>query len=592
MSDEYDILIKNALIVDGTGSKPYNGALSVKGERIEAVGEVSGNLKGDAKTVINAKGMAVSPGFIDVHNHVDLSILYYPHAQSFVRQGITSFVGGHCGDSTGPYNEYIGEPWFYVDIYHDVRPTMGRSGWLIPIDDFNVRHKELYGWEVNWDSMAGFFKKVEETGITPNMVPLVGHGDIRSFVMGMDYKRYATKKEVKEMKKLVEQAMLDGCRGLSVGRGYEPGSWASFEEILECAKVSAKYKGVYNSHNLRRSPRGEYKPNEAPLNPIHGVLEAIDIGRKAKMSVQISHLGSGFSVTPPDNKIMTEAAIKATLKTIDDANEEGLNINFDVIPHHQTGGIFSSPYFVNTFSKWLKIAGSPEQLVKALEMHDLREEIKEEIKSGKMMMMNPKTDPKWAEKRYIREHKKSEWVDKNLAEIAEMLDMSAIDVIFEVIMEDPNCKYQSIRNKTDWVKREYYKHPRMMVGCDTFAVDEFAQCTSPSRMYPNQNAFGGHPGYLRRMVRETGELTLQEAVRKITSSPAHKFMMTDRGVLKEGAYADITIWDPKTITDMGTAVEPRQYPKGIEYVIINGEVVVKKNKQNKSMPGKILCREG
>ena len=468
MSEKYDILIKNALIVDGTGTEPYKGAVAVKGERIEAVGDV----KGAAETVIDARGKAVSPGFIDVHNHVDLSILYYPKAQSFVMQGITSFVGGHCGDSTGPYNEYIGEPWFYVDIYQDVRPMMGRGGWLIPKDDFNVRHKELYGWEVDWDTMAGFFKKVEETGLTPNMVPLVGHGDIRSFVMGMDYKRYATKKEVNQMKKLVEQAMKDGCRGMSVGRGYEPGSWADFDEILACAKVAAKYKGVYNSHCMRSGPRGDLKPTEAPPNPIHGVLEAIDIGRKAKMSVQVSHLGNQFTVTPPDNKIMTEAAIKATLKTIDDAVEEGLDVNFDVIPHHQTGGIFTSPYMVGTFSKWLKIAGSPEQLVKAFEMQDLVDEIKEQINSGKMRMLNPKRDPKWAEKRYIREHKKMEWVDKNLAEIAEELEISPVDALFEVIKEDPMCKYQSIRNKDDWIKLEYYKHPRMMVGCDTFAVDE------------------------------------------------------------------------------------------------------------------------
>jgi len=592
MSEEYDVLIKNALIVDGTGVLPYKGALFVKNERIHAVGEVSGDLKGDAKTVIDAKGMAVTPGFIDVHNHVDLSILYYPNAQSYVMQGITSFVGGHCGDSTGPYNEFIGEPWFYIDLYQDVRPKMGRGGWLIPKDDFNVRHKELYGWEVDWNTMAGYFKKVEETGMTPNMLPLVGHGDIRSFVMGMDYKRYAKKKEVRQMRELTEQAMLDGCCGLSVGRGYEPGSWANFEEILACAKVSAKYGGIYNSHCLRTGPRRDMKPNEAPANPIYGVLEAIDIGRKAKMSVQISHLGNQFTVTPPDNKIMTEAAIRATLKTVDEANEEGLNVHFDVIPHHQSGGIFTSPYLIGIFSKWLKIAGTPEQLVNAFRMYDLRDEVKEQINSGKMRMLNPKRDPKWAEKRFIREHKKKEWVDKNVSEIAEILEKSPVDALFEIISGDPMCKAQTIRNKDDWIKLEYYKHPNMMIGCDTFAVDEKTQNRHPTWMLPSQNAFGGHPGYLKRMVRETGLLSIEEAVRKITSLPATKFKMTDRGVLKPGAYADITVWDPEIITDMGTAIEPRQYPKGIEYVIINGETVVKKGKQNKAMPGKILYREG
>lgn len=591
MSEEHDILIKNGIIVDGTGNPPYKGALSVKDQQIQAVGEVSGDLKGDARIIIDANGKAVSPGFIDVHNHVDLSILYYPLAQSFVMQGITSFVGGHCGDSAGPYNEYIGEPWFYIDIYQDVSPKMGRNEWLIPKDDFNVRHKELYGWEVDWDTMAGYFKRVEETGLTPNMIPLVGHGDLRSFVMGIDYKRYAKKKEIKEMQKLTEKAMLDGCCGLSVGRGYEPGSWANFEEILACAKVSAKYGGIYNSHCLRSGPRGDKKPSEAPLNPIYGVLEAIDIGRKAKMSVQISHLGNQFTVNPPDNDIMTEAAIKATLKTIDDANEEGLNVHFDVIPHHQSGGIFSSPYLIGIFSKWLKIAGSPKQLVNAFRMDDLREEIKENINSGKMMQLNPNTDPLWAEKRYILEHKKVDWVHKNILEIAEMLKISPVDALFNIITEDPMCKVQTIRNKDDWVKLEYYKHPNMMVGCDTFAVDDKAQNRHPSWMLPSQNAFGGHPGYLKRIIRETGFLSMEEAVRKITSLPANKFKIKDRGILRPGSYADITIWDPEIITDMGTAAEPRQYPKGIDYVIINGEIVVKKGKQNKVMPGKILYRE-
>ena len=587
MSDEYDFIIKNALIVDGTGSVPFKGGVAVSGEKIVALGEV----KDDANVVLDAKGHIVSPGFIDVHNHVDLSILYYPKAESFVRQGITSFVGGHCGDSTGPYNEFIGEPWFYSDLYQDVRPTMGRGDWLVPKDAFNEKHRELYGWEVDWDTMAGYFKRVEETGHSPNMVSLVGHGDIRSYVMGTDYKRYATKKEIREMRNLVDQAMQDGCRGLSVGRTYEPGRWANFEEILACAKVAAKYDGIYNSHCMRSEPRGDKKPEEARENPVYGVLEAIDIGRKAKMSVQISHLGNQFNVTPPDNEIMTEAAVKATLKVIDDANEEGLDVNFDVIPHHQTGGIFVSPYLVGAFSKWLKIAGNPEQLVKALEMEDLRDGIKEYINEGKTFAINPKSTPNWAEKRIVRVCKEPKFVDKNIAKIAEELEMEPIDAVFEVIKADPMTKVHSFRTEDDRVKLDYFQHPRMMVGCDTFAVDEKTQNRHPTWMLPNQNAFGGFAFYLRRMVREEKRLTLEEAVRKVTSQPAKKFKMTDRGVLKPGAYADIAVWNPETISDRGDQIEPRRYPDGFDYVLINGTMVFDGKEHTGALPGKVLYRE-
>ncbi|MBN1682990.1 amidohydrolase family protein [Candidatus Bathyarchaeota archaeon] len=590
MSDEYDVLFKNALIVDGTGAPSFKGGLAIKGERIQKITK-DDFPKGDYKKILDVKGNVVSPGFIDVHNHVDLSILYYPRAESFVRQGITSFVGGHCGDSTGPYNEFIGEPWFYVDIYQEVRPTMGRSEWLIPKDDFNVRHKELYGWEINFKTMADYFKKVEETKLSPNMAPMVGHGDIRSYVMGMDYKRYAKKKEINEMKKLVEQAMLDGCIGLSVGRTYEPGRWASFEEILACAKVASKYGGVYNSHSLRSLPRGDMSPDDVPAHPIWGIQEVIEIGKKAKMSVEVSHLGSGWVVTPDGNDIMTEAGIRATLKVIDDAVKEKVNIHFDIIPHYQTGGIFTSPYLFAIFSQWEKIAGSPEQLAKAFNMKDLREEIKKKINSGDLLSVNPKRDPLWAEKLYVKVCKDERFVDKNIKEIADLLKVKPVDVLFDILQADPWTKTMNARTKDDWAKLEYFKHPRMMIGCDTFAIDENYQCKTGTLMLPNQNAFGGMAYYLRRMIREKKLLTIEEAVRKITKMPADKFMMKDRGILKEGAYADITVWNPKTIKDNGDQIEPRRYPDGIMNVIINGQIVVEDNKHTGALSGKILYRQ-
>jgi len=589
MSEEFDILIKNAVVVDGTGSPSYKGEIAVKGERIANIGKSS--IKADAKNVIDAKGLTVAPGFIDVHNHVDLSILYYPRAESFICQGITSFVGGHCGDSAGPYGDYIGEPWFYREIYEDVRPRMSRNDWLIPRDLFNERHKELYGWEVDWTTMAGYFKRIEATGLTPNFVPLVGHGDIRSLVMGTDFKRYVTKKEIKKMQEHVEQAMLDGCRGISVGRTYEPGSWADFDEILGCAKVAAKYDGIYNSHCLRGGPRGDKKPEEVPPNPVYGVEEAIDVGRKAKMSVQISHLGNQFIVTPPDNKIMTEAAVRATLKIIDDAVEKGINVHFDVIPHHQTGGIFTSPYLIGVLSQWLKIAGSPEQLAEALRMEDLRNEIKEKINSGKIQTLNPIQMPDWAEKRIIKVCKDERFINKTIDQIAKELKVGPLDALFEIVRTDPVTKNLSIRTDDDSAKIEYYKHPRMMVGVDTFAVDDKYEGRHPPYMFPNENAFGGMVHYLRRAVRETKTLSLEEAVRKITSQPAKKFKMTDRGVLKVGAYADLVVMNPETISDKGDQIEPRKYAEGIEHVIINGTFALKNRKHTGVLPGKILYRE-
>jgi N-acyl-D-amino-acid deacylase len=590
MSEEYDILIKNATIVDGTGSPAYKGALSVQGERIAAIGKVEGELKGDAKNVIDAEGLTVTPGFIDVHNHGDLSILYYPKADGFVRQGITSFVGGQCGDSPGPFGDYIGLPWVLGDVYADVADKMYYKDWLQPRDLINPRHKELYGWEIDWNTMGGFFKKLEKTGLSPNYVPLVGHGDVRSLVMGPDFKRTATKKEITEMRKHVDQAMLDGCRGISVGRDYDPGIYAKMDELVGCAKAAAKYDGVYASHSLRTGHRKAREIGVPGPVPMNGVLEAIDVGRQGKMSVQVSHLGTLYQVSPGGNKDMTMTAIKSTLKVIDDAVEEGLDVNFDVIPHHAAGGIGSSPYMIGPLKPWLKVAGSPEQFVKSLKMEDFREEIKATIRSGKWYSLNPNMRPTWANGSTIMECKEKRFIDKTIAQIAEELEVEPLDALFKVIMADPETKGMR-KAGSDWAKLEYFKHPRMMVGIDTFAVDHTRESRHFPPSYPSENSFGGFARYLRRAVRETDTLSVEEAVRKITSSPARKFKMTDRGVLKPGAYADIVAVNMETVTDKGNALEPRQYPEGIEYVAINGKLVVDNSKHTGALPGKILYRE-
>ncbi len=588
MSDEIDILIKNALIVDGTGAQSYKGALAINGERITAVSKTP--IMADAETVIDAKGLAVTPGFIDVHNHGDLSILYHPRAEGFIHQGITTFVGGQCGDSPGPFGDWIGLPWVLSDLYRDISPRMYVEDWLQPRELVNQRHREVYGWEIDWNTMGEFFQRVKAKEISPNYVPLVGHGDIRSLVMGPDFKRSATVTEIKEMVKHTEQAMKEGCRGITVGRDYDPGIWADFDEILACAKMAAKYGGVYASHSLRTGHRKPRRPGEFPPVKTMGVLEAIDIGRKAKMPVQVSHLGVLYDVTPGDDKALMMEAVKATMRIIDEARTEGIDVNFDEIPHHLAGGISTSPWLIHSLRPWLEIAGSPEQLAKALRMPDFRDEIKACIWAGKHYGLNPNINPNWARERVIAECKEKAFHEKTVAKVAQESSVDELDALFNIIMADPYTKVER-RGTDDWVKLEFYKHPEMMIGIDTFAVDMKRQSWHYPPSYPSQNSYGGFACYLRRSVREAKILSIEEAVRKITSSPARKFKLTDRGTLKEGAYADIVVWSPETITDKGTQIEPRQKPEGIPYVLVNGKMVVKDSVHTGALPGRVLTRE-
>lgn len=582
---EYEIIIRNGLIVDGSGEAPFKGEIAISGERVASVSKTS--IKGDASRVIEANGNVISPGFIDVHNHGDLSILYYPKADGFVRQGITTFVGGQCGDSMGPFGDYIGLPWVHSDLYTDIAPKMYVKDWLQPRDRFNERHKELYGWEIDWRDIIEFHKRVEEKGLSPNMVPMVGHGDIRSLVMGPDFMRNASSGEVDLMVEETEKAMLGGCVGISVGRDYDPGIWAEWDELFACAKAAAKYGGIYASHSLRTGHRKPRRPGEPSPVKTLGVLEALNIGREAKIPVQVSHLGVLYDVVPGNNRNLTESAIKATLDLIDNAIADGVEADFDNIPHHLTGGIGTSPWLVHSLNPWLNVTGSPEQLSKSLAMSDFREEIKSSIMSGKHYSLNPNINPRWAGERVVVDSKNDSFVGKTVADVAKESGVDDLYALFNIIQSDPYTRVVRLGDD-DWVKLELYKHPNAMIGIDTFAVDETRQSMTNPSSYPNQNSFGGFPCYLKRAVRETNTLTIQEAVRKITSSPARKFRLVERGLLLDGYYADITVWNPETITDMGNQLEPRQYPVGVNHVIVNGKIVVDSGTHTGMLPGMVL----
>ena len=589
MSDDYDLLIKNALIVDGTGDQPFKGALGVNGERISAIGKPE-DVTGSADQVIDAKGYAATPGFIDVHNHGDISIMYYPEAEGYLRQGITTFIGGNCGSSPAPCGDLVYRGMFLLDLFQELQPDMYYPHSTINRELINSRHKDVYGWEIDWYTFGDFCRKLAGEGFSPNYVPILGHGPIRYMVMGRDFERKASPEEVEVMKPHVRQAMEDGCRGISVGRDYDPGYYADKEELIELSKVVAEYGGVYTSHSLRTGMRKSRRPGEFPPSKIGGILEAIDVGRKAGVAVQISHLGPLYDVYPPGNMMMSEAAGKATLKAVDDAIEEGLDVSFDLIPNIRGYGTTTTLDLAASLLPWLRITGSREQLAYALRMEEFREEIKEKIWSGKYYSLNPNINANWARGKLIGVCKIKEFEGKTIAEIAGEQGIDPLDAMMDIIVADPYTRVKG-RSFANPVKYLFYQHPAMMVGIDTLAVDTQWKVESPPYSVASENSFGGFTAFFKRIVRENKTLTLEEAVKHVTSLPAKKFKLTNRGVLKPGAYADIVVMDHENVRDMATPDNPCVYPEGIPYVIVNGKIVVEDQKHTKARPGKILTRE-
>ncbi|RLF22699.1 MAG: hypothetical protein DRM97_05480 [Thermoprotei archaeon] len=582
---KYDIIVKNGIIVDGTGRKPFKGSIAIKENRIICIGEI----KGDAEIVIDARGLIVAPGFIDIHSHADETLWLYPHAPSLVLQGVTTIVGGNCGFSPAPLRKWWLLSFWELDWWHEIRPFKYYPEIIIPLDDFIEEVRKRYGIEVTWRSFGDYLMWLEEKGISVNYVPLVGHNTVRAQVMGPDYRRKAREKELYEMKMLIEEAMRAGAFGMSTGLDYEPGAYADIEEIVELAKVVSKYGGIYATHWRRTGVRKE-RPELQPPEKIKGILEAIEIGRRAKVAVQISHIMSGYTIRPPPPPGLASVATRVTIKVLEEARKEGLDIQFDVIPT-TSGGVFTFSYLAGILAPWAREHGSREALAKALRIPEVRQEIKEAILRGKWWYINPRHDPYWADRLVIIDSKDERWRGRSIASIAKELGKDSLDTLFDLIMDDPDIKGTYINYVSEAEVMEFVKYKDSMICSDTFTLDFKWELKAPPYFLPHPNTYGVFPYFIRRYVKELRLLSLEEAIMKITSLPAKRMHLLERGIVKERAYADIVIFDLEELRDQGDLIEPRRKPRGIEYVLVNGVLVVKEGELTGARPGKVLRRD-
>jgi N-acyl-D-amino-acid deacylase len=545
----FDTLITNARVVDGAGGAPVNGSIAIKDGRIAGVG----NVTGAATRTIDAKGRAVSPGFIDMHSHSDMPLLTDGNGQSKIRQGVTTEVIGES-DSVAPRKP---RPQAAGEAMSE-RPG-GAAG----------------GSRVEWTDFNGYFAAIEKAGISPNLLSYVGLGTVRAIVVGED-DRKATAAEIESMQKLVSSMMDQGIFGVSTGLIYPPNAFAHVEELAEVSKAAAAKGGLYASH-LRYDG----------LKLRDGIGEAIAIGERAKLPVHVFHV----KVTGQKNF----GRMKEVIEMVEAARARGVRVTADQYPY-----VASSTGLTATIPPWA-LDGGTRRLISRLKDPKERARIRKEMEN---------TNPSW-ESRYqsagtwqnvqlasigrtrggsndtVSPNRKYEGM--RVAEAAKQAGKDPFDFVFDLLIEEGGtigCVYFII-DEADLALA--MKQPWVAVGSDgsSLAVE------GPLRAgVPHPRNFGTFPRVLGRYVREMKVIPLEEAVRKMTSLPASILGITDRGSIKEGMWADLVIFDPATVADKATFEDPFQYPVGIDTVLVNGTVVLDEGKHTNARPGKILKRTG
>jgi N-acyl-D-aspartate/D-glutamate deacylase len=582
------LLIAGGLIVDGTGNPPFKGCVLVEGDRIAFVGRGEECRALDARRVIDAEGLYVSPGFIDLHSHFDETALLYPSAESALLQGVTTAIGGNCGFSPAPLREWWLWSFWDEEVFLSLYPyKYYPDSVVVPLSEVKPKLRELLGLEITWGTFREFLDSLRSRGLGINLAVQVGHNTVRAQVMGRDYKRRATKEEVEEMKSLIEEALESGAIGMSTGLDYEPGAYADTEEVVELAKVVARYGGLYSTHWRRTGVRRAAQIT--PPRKVDGLLEAIEVGRRAGVRVEISHLLPAYSIYPENDELWRIAA-RETVRIVEEALRSGVSVGFDVIPT-ETGGVFKVRYLASLLAPWLRELGGLERLGYFLGAKDFREEVKKSIAEGKVYMLSPTLVAELAKYTTITKSRVAEVVGLSLDEASKKLGLDVVDTVLELVRRDPHTEVEitKVPEGSEGSLEELVKHRLAAVVTDTFLLDTRWEMRVPPYYLPHPNTYGCFPRFIKRYVVKKGLLTIEEAIAKITRIPAERAGLKNRGLIKQGYYADLVVFSLEEL-DHPMEGDPRQPPKGIKYVVVNGVVAVEDGKPTGAQAGKVLVR--
>jgi dihydroorotase/N-acyl-D-amino-acid deacylase len=536
-SPRYDVVIKDARIVDGTGNPWYLGDIGIAGDRILAVGKIPAGIP---KRVIDAKGMVVSPGFIDMLGQSETALLIDNRSLSKLAQGITTEITGE-GGSIAPQNALtIAAAQPSLDPYH---------------------------LKIDWSTLQDYWLRLDKKGTPINIGTYVGAAQVREAVLG-DVNRARTAEELEKRKALVEQAMQQGALGLSTALIYPPGHYAKTEELIELAKVAARYGGIYATH-MRSEGQNE----------VAAVREALRIGREAHLPVEIFHLKvSGKS---------RAGGMIEIVRMIQQARDNGQDVTADMYPY-----LAGMTALASSLPPWVADGGL-NKLLERLRDPAVRTRIKTEMSAtGERTWENLYLDSGGAPGVMVASVVNSElkqFTGKTVAEIAQAQKKDPLDALMDFVLADKGLSGALYFIASENDLQTGLRQPWTSIGLD---INEMSLDGPLFEPHTHPRGYGSMARFLGHYVRDLQLLPLEQAIRKITSLPAQREHLVGRGLIKEGFFADITIFDPGSIIDKATYTQPAQLAEGVKWVLVNGQVAFENGKASGAMAGRALKGHG
>ena len=529
----YDLLIAGGSVLNGEGTPAVRADVGIRGGRIATIGDLS---TAAATRRIEASGLTVAPGFIDIHNHSDYTILVEPKSESMIRQGVTTMV-------------------------------LGESRSAGPIKAGEEARARADGVTVDWTTLGGYFAKLEHEHMSTNIASYVGEEQVWTYVKGYGQSP-AAPQELDEMKRLIAQAMEDGAMGLSTALLQPPSSFATTANLIELAKTARQYGGIYSSH-IRDEGEGVFR----------AIDEAIRVGKGAGIRVDVIHMKIAH------RKLWGRA--NEIVAMVQKARDEGDDIRANVYPYTAGQNNLSS-----IVPPWAHDGGR-ENMLERLKDPSARKRMREEVMNGLPDWYNHylATGEGWAGMILVslRHERNKPFQGKRMSELIAARGSHPADVLFDVLLEEGGSVPTVFFHHSEPDMQLIMKQPWTSIGSDGSAVSPDGPT---GRTHPHPRYYGTFPRVLGRYVRELKVITLAEAVKKMTSMNADKLGITDRGRLKEGLAADVTVFDQDRVIDRATFEQPHQFPAGIKYVIVNGVVTVDNEQHTGALAGRVIYGPG